>query len=395
MFLWKAGPTLGLLMGLMVPIAMGQGPPTTAPIDKGDQVGPDPRIVALLGPIREKHELPALGAAIVTGDRLIGVGVVGVRRLGDPTRATHRDTFHIGSCTKAMTATLLALLVRDGKLTWETTLEDALPDLARTMDPAYRRVTIEQLLAQRSGFSAESAARDLSILQMHALPGTNREKRGAYLKRILGEPPDVPVGQRFVYSNRNYVAAGAIAEKVSGQEWESLITTRLFRPLKMGSAGFGAMGHGNRVDQPWQHLVKDGKVVPVGPGPRSDNPALMGPAGTVHVSLADWGKFAAAHLRGAAGKSGILPAEDFRRIQTPATGQTYAFGWGFADRPWGGGTVLTHAGSNTMNYAVIWLAPRRDFAVLVVTNQGGEEAEKACDEAASAMIGLHLGAAKG
>jgi hypothetical protein len=49
--------------------------------------------------------------------------------------------------------------------------------------------------------------------------------------------------------------------------------------------------------------------------------------------------------------------------------------------------VYSHAGSNTMNYAVIWLAPKRDFAVLVVTNQGGSDATTGTDEAAAALIG--------
>ena len=61
-------------------------------------------------------------------------------------------------------------------------------------------------------------------------------------------------------------------------------------------------------------------------------------------------------------------------------------GWGVARRDWGEGDVLTHAGSNTMWFAVTWLAPRRDFAVLVASNWGGDEAAKVCDEAASALI---------
>ena len=48
--------------------------------------------------------------------------------------------------------------------------------------------------------------------------------------------------------------------------------------------------------------------------------------------------------------------------------------------------MLTHAGSNTMWFAVTWVAPRRDFAVLVASNQGGDGAEKACDEACRALI---------
>ena len=61
-------------------------------------------------------------------------------------------------------------------------------------------------------------------------------------------------------------------------------------------------------------------------------------------------------------------------------------GWIVAERDWGSGTVLNHAGSNTMWYAVTWIAPKKDFAVLVACNQGGDEAEKACDEASSLLI---------
>jgi hypothetical protein len=61
-------------------------------------------------------------------------------------------------------------------------------------------------------------------------------------------------------------------------------------------------------------------------------------------------------------------------------------GWIVTERKWGGGKVLTHNGSNTMNYSVAWVAPKRKFAVLVCTNQGGEEAAKACDEAAGTLI---------
>jgi hypothetical protein len=71
----------------------------------------------------------------------------------------------------------------------------------------------------------------------------------------------------------------------------------------------------------------------------------------------------------------------------------YAMGWAVGEREWAKGSrptdrgiVLTHAGSNTMWFCVAWLAPERDFAVLIATNQGGSEAEKGADEAAGAVI---------
>jgi hypothetical protein len=61
-------------------------------------------------------------------------------------------------------------------------------------------------------------------------------------------------------------------------------------------------------------------------------------------------------------------------------------GWGLQDRDWAAGPTLTHNGSNTMWYVVTWLAPKKDFAVLVATNQGGDAAAKGCDEACWALI---------
>ena len=51
-----------------------------------------------------------------------------------------------------------------------------------------------------------------------------------------------------------------------------------------------------------------------------------------------------------------------------------------------GEEFFTHAGSNTLNYAVVWMAPLKRFAVAVATNQGGDEAAKACDQVAGALI---------
>ena len=64
-------------------------------------------------------------------------------------------------------------------------------------------------------------------------------------------------------------------------------------------------------------------------------------------------------------------------------------GWAIGDRSWAGGTTFTHSGSNTVNYAVVWIAPLLDFALLVTTNQGGDTAAKACDDAVVALIGYY------
>lgn len=166
--------------------------------------------------------------------------------------------------------------------------------------------------------------------------------------------------------------------------------TRIFDPLGMTTCGFGAMGTAGKIDQPWQHKLIAGKHLPIDPGPLADNPAVIAPAGSVHCSILDWAKFIQIHLQGEQRQSGPLKLkpETIKYLHTAPIGGNYGFGWLILDRPWAGGRVLNHTGSNTQNYAVVWVAPAKDFAVLVMTNQAdtGEETFRACDETASALI---------
>lgn len=317
--------------------------------------------------IRKKHDLPAMGGAIVTRQGLKDAAVVGVRKKGADVAVTKDDLWHLGSDTKAMTATLIAILVEQGKLKWEDTVGDYFPEAHESL----RKASFVHLVSHRSGLPANHAA-------WWSFQGKPRE---AVLR-------DIKAGGdgSFLYSNLGYVVAGAMIEKKMGRTWEELIADHLFKPLGITTAGFGGVGTEGKIDQPWSHR-KGGK--PVEPnGPACDNPPVLGPAGRVHMSLSDWGKFIADQLKGARGDRALLSPEAYTQLHTPPFDGDYALGWVTADRAWGGGKVLTHAGCNTMNYSVVWMAPSKDLAVLVVTNQGDETAARACDEAASALIQL-------
>ena len=220
---------------------------------------------------------------------------------------------------------------------------------------------------------------------MGRLPGlTTTDQRRAALLSLLSKPPLTRPGTVYAYSNAGYVMAGLMAEQVSGQSWEELIQQRLFDPLGMTSAGFGPPGQSNRdrIDQPWGHREMFGRFEPV----LRDNAPCMGPAGTVHCSVPDWGKFAALHLRGAEGKARLLKPATFRTLHTPPPGSDYAGGWTVVERSWAGRRTLSHNGSNTYWYASIWIIPAFDFATLVVTNQAGSAAEAACEDATRELI---------
>lgn len=339
--------------------------------------------------IRAQNELPALAAAAVVDGRLAAIGAVGARRAGGTEAVTVEDRFHIGSCTKSMTATLCALLVERGRLRWDSTIGEVLSDQADKILPAYHDVTLEQLLMHRSGIKDGSP---ISAVWRRAwgLKGPILQQRREFVQLVLAKPPAAAPGAEFRYSNYGYTIAGAMCERVTGKPWEDLMRDELFTPLEMTTAGFGPPGDAEKVDQPWGHSVLVGRWEPMSPGPRADNPAVIGPAGTVHCSLGDWAKYAVFHLRGERGEGPRLSQEAFEKLHTPRPDddEAYAFGWLVTARPWAGGKALTHTGSNTMWMAVVWLAPNRNCAYLAATNVASQNAFPACDAAISKLIEL-------
>ena len=355
-----------------------------------DEPKPTPRddVSPVLEQLVRKYKVPGMVGAVIEGDRIVLAGAAGVRRAGGTERIEFTDTLHVGSCTKAMTATLCAMLVEEGKLSWDTTISKALPELKGDMHPDYRAVTLEQLLTHRAGLPGDLSAGQLWGI-LRNFNGTPVAARRRLVKDVLARPPVHAPGSDFLYSNAGYSTAGHMIETVTGIGWEELMSRRLFEPLKMSTAGFGPPGKAGRVDQPRGHSAGG---LPFEPGPFADNPASIGPSGTVHCSIEDWSKFIALHLRGARGDARLLKPDTFARLHKPAAGpgDSYAMGWAVAERDWGGGTVLSHNGSNTLWYAVTWLAPKRNFAVMVMCNQGGDRAAKATDDACGALIQAYV-----
>lgn len=369
--------------------APGRDLPGGPPANAAEAVPAD--LNGVLEPIRAEHGVPGMAAAVIRGTEIVALGATGVRKAGASERMTSADQFHLGSCTKAITATLLATLVDEGKLTWDTTVAAALPHLGERIHPQYRGATLRQLLTNTAGLP-EHLYKDGLWLKLRAHRGTPTEARKLLTETVLSWPPEHAPGTRYVYSNAGFSIAGYIAEYATGTPWEELVRERIFAPLGMKSAGFGPPGSADRVDQPRGH---DANGAPVEPGPLADNPVAITPANHAHANLSDWARFAGAHLRGAQGHDVLVPAAMYEVMHTPAEarpegGAGYAMGWLVVEGGWAGGTVLNHAGSNSLWYAAVVIAPSKDFAVLVATNQGGPAAVKATDAAISTLIQKYL-----
>ncbi len=347
---------------------------------------------------RQKQGLPAVAAVVIQKDRIVAQGAAGLRKTGGTARVELNDRWHLGSCTKSMTATMIAGLVERGVLSWDTTIGKALPDLAGTMRPEYRKVTVEMLLAHRGGIHHEWDVPGLwAVLWRRA--GTPVEQRRKMAEVMLAQPPKVPPGEYF-YSNCGYGIAGHMVETITGKPWEQLMRELVFEPLEMDSAGFGVSWVGEPVTDPWPHK-HDGTLIR--PGPMADNPPSIGPGGTVHASIRDWAQFVREHLRGGRGEDGLLlQAETYTRLhrgQKTGSGiEEYALGWKIVHRAWAqgkkrgdSGRCLHHGGSNNSWFSLVWVAPELDFAVLCTTNIGGEGIFPKIDAVTWSVIQAHLG----
>ena len=377
-----------------------------------------------------------MAAAVLRGERIIAQGAAGVRKRGTAERITLDDRFLLASCGKAMTATLVAMLVEEGELSWTTPLGELFADTVKPMHPAWEKVTLPQVLAHRSGlpFDPDGLGRVFNLFRApyaslrggaelmrppRARLGTVPQQRLEIARQALSHPPGIPPGTKYWYSNVGYILAGAVLEHLTGRAWEDLMRERLFQPLGISTGGFGQPGTAGKTDQPWGHSSFVGK--PIDPGsPAAQFPWYYGPAGMAHMTITDWAKFIGLHLHGDPAnphcQAALLKLDTFAELHAVAPAPTskgwvmrgitflatgdaapaaaYRAGgfistasWAKGTRPGDTGRRLWHGGSNGMSHCVASIAPEIDFAVLVVCNRGPDIALWRTRQAARALIG--------
>ena len=307
---------------------------------------------ALTG-IVNNGKAPGMIAAIISSESVIAIGSAGERKAGSGIPFTTNDVVHLGSCGKAMTATMLATLVAEGKLGWETKLIEAIPELKTRIHSDFHNITLWQLLTHRAGIPKNPT--DEGAFSSKEI----KKRRLAILEDNLKSPATVEVNQ-FHYSNFGYVIAACMAEQITGLSWEVLMKKRLFDPLGMSTAGFGNPNISKSTDQPWGHHKYLWKWWPS----EAYYEEAIGPAGRIYCSIADWAKFLSLQLTQ---ENPILDRKYLDRLIEPPEG-FYAAGWGVAEHAWAKGITLIHNGSNEIWYAAVLVTPELDRAFVVATN---------------------------
>jgi len=346
---WRALRAISLLGGLAWLTGCGGG-------------GSSNNTVTLQGLVNQTQSaqgLPGLAAAIISSDK-IQFSVAGVRKVGAPDPISESDRFHLGSNTKAMTATLAATLVDSGVISWDSTLAGVFPDLAASMRPEYQSVTLAQLLTHRGGIIALTDPVDIATVPA-ALVAPNAS-RTALTQWLLQQAPTVAPGTAL-YSNAGYAVAAAMLERKTGQTYETLLNAMVLQPLGVTPTyGWPAAGG---ATQPWGHELVGTMWVPNDPDAAANQfPTAFTPAGNVSLNIGDYAKFVQSHLRGLRGLSGYLSPQTYTYLHTSQG--DYALGW--LVKTLSGVITSAHDGSAGTFYALVAIQPSRDRAAVVLCN---------------------------
>lgn len=312
----------------------------------------------------QEWAVPGMAVGIVKDGLIIYAKGFGEKKMRSGEPVDEHTLFGIASVSKNMTASALALLVDEGKITWDTKIVDVIPWFALSDPWVTRQVTIRDALTHRVGLGRMMGNR------LQYLSGRTRDELIRSLRHMDFEQP---FRQGFVYSNLMYSLAGQVIEYVTGQTWGDFLKERLFYPLGM-SSNTSIKDFTAGSNAAWPHQYIDGEVVPIGRR-NWDNAA---PAGAVNASVTDVAKWMILQL----GEPGVyqgqrlISAEQMREIHRPqtvrpvadpyGTQMTYGLGWNILD--YEGHRILTHGGATDGFNTACYLVPDLELGVVVVGN---------------------------
>lgn len=306
-------------------------------------------------------------------------GVAGVRQLGGTDKVEPNDAFLVGSTTKAMTSAIAGRLVERGIMAWTTTLAEALPEIAPRMHPAYRGVTLEQLLNHRGGvpaFDNESdVARFLAVLEDFEgdLPSTQPGRERFFAAWVLAQEPAARPGQDFLYSNAGYALASLMMQSRTGLDVAALFDKELAQPLGMMLTWTSA---DTVVSQrPVGHEGAKGALKPLALETAAlsawyDVLRASGVGTTTTVdSYATWVRW---HLRALRGEKTPLATGYVERLKQLKV-ESYALGWVATDIE--GRAVLVHNGEDLGFSTLLVVDGKGRSASFGFTNSVGREGD--------------------
>ena len=332
----------------------------------------------LIDAVVARYHLPGIAVGVIDDGKVVYTRALGKLASGKPMDA---DTlFGIASNTKAMTATLLARLVQQGKLRWEDPVTKYLPSF-RMYDPwVTANMQVGDLLVHRSGLP--EGAGDLMLW-----PTPNQFTPDDVVAGLQYLKPAYSFRSGYAYDNTLYIVAGQLAAAAGGAPYAELMRREIFQPMGMTRCRIGTWNRnevGNVADR---YLWQDGGYVLEAANEAVVRPAAMDSAGGVRCSLNDMLTWAKNWLVPTLKQLEWLSSEQRRKEWTSYTPMPisrrrrewdgtlfygYGYGWRIADVD--GQMTVSHTGTLSGMYSAMLLLPFRKSGFVFLINADADAA---------------------
>ncbi|MBW8687584.1 serine hydrolase domain-containing protein [Chitinophaga rhizophila] len=322
-------------------------------------------VVSLADSIRRQYQIPGMAFAVVSSDSVLACHSIGVQRMNKEYPVKAGDRFHIGSNTKAITAFIAALLVKENKLQWNTTFLSMFPELRWRTRYVYDTVTLANLLTFRGrvqGYTYTSSTP--AFTDLHGDYAAQRKQLAA---NFLTQSPMKLDANKMTPSNVDYIMAGLMLEKAAGKPYKELVAD-LGRQLHIDFQ----FDYPNLKDtlQPWGH---NEQLQPLRPSVDYKMNWLLA-AGNINVSLEDYLRFIQLPLKGLKGKSALLPQQTFEQLLYSMP--VFSYGWFNETDQETGHHIAANEGNAGAFITKVQVIREADRAYIIFTNVSSAAAQE-------------------
>lgn len=339
-----------------------------------EEPGKDKAIVERLKVLSDSlmlaHDIPGMGFGIIKNGKVLLSEGLGYRDYDNKIKADNKTLFAIGSCTKAFTATGVAMLAEEGLIEWDEPIRSYMPDFRMYDDFASEQSTAVDILTHRSGLPRHDLMWYGSAMS-----------RSELFERIRYLEPTKSFRTQFQYQNLMYMTAGILIERMSGKTWEEYTQEKILKPLGMNSTNISVDESIKIENHALPYAVRDSQIVKID----FRNINQIGPAGSINSNVEDMLKWAEFNLnRGKWKGQQIIGDNQYNTLhegQMIITGplaargqpeystQTYGGGWFIYD--YAGTKVVQHGGNIDGFSGYVYLLPDLNVGMVFMANVSG------------------------
>jgi CubicO group peptidase (beta-lactamase class C family) len=335
-------------------------------------LGQAPSAAAIDAHVREamtQWQIPGMAVVVVHEDRVVYLKGFGVRELNKPEAVTPDTVFPIASCSKSFTALALAMLVDEGKASWDDPVRKHVPFFKLKDPSADATVTLRDLVCHRTGLGLHD--------YLWYRSGVGLEQR---IRRLAHLEQDFPIRSRFQYQTVAFAAAGYAAGLIEKSSWSDVVRSRIFRPLDMKATT--ATCADSAKEQASAHRKNAAGYVEVVPRYPQDED----PAGSIHTTARDLARYLRFQLgdgtwqgrrllsRAALAEPHtaqmLIRSDDFTRRMNPES-LLVAYGMGWIVQDYRGKLLIQHGGAIDGFRAHLTLAPSLRLGIGILNNLEG------------------------